>query len=257
MDRFVARTDDLVVEELDGGLVIYDGQEAQAHYLDASASAVWRACRQPGTEGEIVGAAGIDSTEGETVLSQLIDLGLVEPEAGSAYSRRTVLRTAVKVGLGGAVAAPIISAVVPMAAAAQSVHTPPPGIQGPLTPGYWKNHQSSTTPLLPQTLGTYVVMTFAQAVAVFNNMNFGGTNAFNGLAGHLLATELNIKLNALNGTTTPVCATAAVTAANNLLTSVHYTGPSGTYHPTSAQRDLAVALANTLNSYNNGSATCS
>lgn len=251
MDRFVARTNDLVVEEFDGGLVIYDGRDAQAHYLDPSATAVWRACRQPKTESEIVGAAGLDATSGETALSQLIDLGLVEAEAGSRYSRRVVLRTAAKVGLAGTVAAPIISAVVPAAAAAVS------GMAKPLTPGFWKNHPAATTPLLPQPLGSYfTVMTFAQAennngTGVFNNMNFGGNNAFNGLAGHLLAAELNVA----NGVKPP-CALAAISEANAFLTGVHYIGPTGTYFPTSAQKAEAVTIAGLLNNFNNGSLTC-
>lgn len=127
-DRFVVRGDDTVVEEFDGGLVIYDGREARAHWLDPTASAVWRACREPRTEAEIAGHARLDGARCEIVLSQLIDLGLVEAERGSGYSRRAVLRTAAKVGLGGAMAAPIISAVVPVAAAAASGGLPRPPI---------------------------------------------------------------------------------------------------------------------------------
>lgn len=248
MDRFVARTNDLVVEELDGGLVIYDGRDARAHYLDPNAVAVWRACDQPGTQTEILGAAGLDATRGEMVLSELIDLGLVEAEPGSRYSRRVVLRTAAKVGIGGAIAAPIISAAVPVAAAAQSHKSG----ATPLTPGFWKNHQSATTPLLPQPLGNYyTVSTFAKATSVFGNMNFGGSNSFNGLAGHLLAAELNVA----NGAGVP-CAQQAISEANTLLTQVMYKGPSISYSPTPSQRSWAVELATLLNNFNNGSSTC-
>jgi len=131
--RFVARTQDVVVEELDGGLVIYDGREAQAHWLDPSATAVWRACREPRTEAEIAGAAGLEGPTCGVVLYQLIDLGLVEPRSGPGYSRRAVIQTAAKLGLAGAIGAPIISAVVPAAAAALSAmpaqpQPPAPGV---------------------------------------------------------------------------------------------------------------------------------
>ena len=248
MDRFVARTDDLVVEELDGGLVIYDGRDARAHYLDPSAAAVWRACQELGTEPEILGSAGLDATSGETVLLELIDLGLVETESGSRYSRRVMLQTAAKVGLGGAIAAPIISAIVPAAAAANSFKKGTPCY----TPGYWKNHQGPCTKLLPQPLGRYcTVGLFVAATNQFSNMNFGGSNAFNGLAGHLLAAELNVS----NGAGT-LCAQQAISEATTLLTSVLYTGPFRSYSPTPTQRSWAVELGNLLNNFNNGSPTC-
>jgi hypothetical protein len=249
MDRFVARTNDLVVEELDGGLVIYDGQEAKAHYLDEGATAVWRACHEPKTEPEIAGAVGLDETSGEVVLSQLIALGLVEAEPGSRYSRRAMLGTAAKVGLGGAMAAPIISAFVPAAAAATSTRRPGTPCY---TPGYWKNHQGPCSRLLPQPCGNYyTVSSFLAATSLFANMNFGGSNVFNGLAAHLLAAELNVANGA--GVT---CALQAISEANTLLTSVLYTGPFRSYSPTATQRSQAVSIAGLLENYNNGSLTC-
>lgn len=133
VDRFIATTVDIVVEELDGGLVIYNGLEAQAHWLDPSATAVWRACRESSTEAEIADAAGLEGPTCELLVSQLIDLGLVEARSASGYSRRAVLQTAAKVGLAGAIGAPIISAVVPAAAAALSAmpaqpQPPVPGV---------------------------------------------------------------------------------------------------------------------------------
>ena len=56
-------------------------------------------------------------------LAQLVDLGLVKSPLRAGYSRRTMLRTAARVGISGAIAAPIISAVVPVAAA----HASTPG----------------------------------------------------------------------------------------------------------------------------------
>jgi hypothetical protein len=256
VERLVARANDIVVEGLDDGLVIYDGRDAQAHWLDPGATAVWNACRQPRTETEIATAAGVDRSRCEIALSQLIDLGLVEAESGRGYSRRAVLRGAAKVGLAGAVAVPIMSTFVPAAAAAGSGGT---GSLSLYTPGYWKNHSLATTPLLPQTLGQYggftgfPVTTFAEAVLIFDNMNFGTGNGVNGLAGHLLAAELNVALNAAHGLTVPACATNAIAAANQFLASAGYTGVRS--YPSSLDAQ-ATALHIPLDKFNNGSLTC-
>src|SRR4029450_9458772 len=65
-----------------------------------------------------------------------------------------------------------------------------------LTPGYWKTHRAQTTALLPITLGNYTVSTFAKATSVFDSMNCrrpAANGAIGCLAGHLLATKLNLK----------------------------------------------------------------
>jgi hypothetical protein len=129
------------------------------------------------------------------------------------------------------------------------------------TPGYWKNHKAQTTALLPIKLGNYTVDTFTKAKAVFDKMNCSSTQANDALgclAGHLLASKLNVK----NGTEQQ-CISAAITAADNFLkglsvtyggktaTGVNYTGPSGTYRLTTTQRNLAVAIKGDLDKYNN------
>ena len=131
----------------------------------------------------------------------------------------------------------------------------------PRTPGYWKNHQTQTTALLPLSLGNYPVDTFAKATAVFNNMNCGTSkpnDAVGCLAGHLLATELNVK------DMGDACITSAVDAATRFLkgqsttyagitaTGINYTGPNATYTLSSTQRNLAIAIKNALDKYNNG-----
>jgi hypothetical protein len=135
-----------------------------------------------------------------------------------------------------------------------------------LTPGYWKTHLTTGTPntaqFLPQKLGDFSVSSTTIATAVWNSMNCGNAdtnsqNALGCLAGHLLATELNLA----NHTNT--CIQGAVDAANAFLkagdfmaaTGVQgYAGPTGTtYTLTSAQRAQAIALKNPLDAYNNGS----
>jgi hypothetical protein len=131
----------------------------------------------------------------------------------------------------------------------------------PRTPGYWKNHEARTTSLLPISLGNFPVGTFSGALAVFNNMNCGSSHpndATGCLAGHLLASKLNVKGLA------PVCIQPAIDKADAFLkgqsvtyagitaTGVNYTGPTGTYPLTSTQRSLAIALKRALDKYNNG-----
>jgi len=118
------------------------------------------------------------------------------------------------------------------------------------TPGFWKNHQTQTTVLLPRSLGGYTVDTSAKAAAVFDVMNCGNnskqTNGAAGcLAGHLLAAKLNVA----NGGDT--CINSTILDADAFLTSLPYTGP-GTYSLTAAQRADAIALKNKLDTYNNG-----
>jgi len=152
-----------------------------------------------------------------------------------------VLRTAAKVGLAGAVAAPIISTFVPAAAAAHSGgnhHT------GALTPGYWKNHQNATTALLTQNLGAYPVSSFANATSVFANMNCGNSssqNALGCLAGQLLAAKLNVANGVPNS-----CISAVIQSADSLLIKDKYVGPGGTYTLSQQDRNTAIQLAGML-----------
>jgi Prealbumin-like fold domain len=131
----------------------------------------------------------------------------------------------------------------------------------PLTPGYWKNHKPETTKLLPITLGNYVVGTFTKAASVFDNMNCSSTTdngAIGCLAGHLLATKLNLK-NMSSPCILPVVQKAdaflkgqSVSYAGITATGINYTGPAANYTLTSAQRNLAIALKSAMDKYNNG-----
>jgi hypothetical protein len=112
------------------------------------------------------------------------------------------------------------------------------------TPGYWKNHKAATTALLPQTLGTYVVSTFAEAKAVFVAMKC--SNAADCLAGHLLAAELDVA----NGSST--CINSVIAAANTLLKNAGYNGPLSV-NLTGATAAKAKSLASQLDKYTNDS----
>jgi hypothetical protein len=152
---------------------------------------------------------------------------------------------------------------------ALSVPTPPPPASLPLTPGYWKNHLAPvsatckpkdgcsnngpwTNSYLPISLGGYSVNTTAKVTDVFAAMNCASPT--NCLAGHLLATKLNVA----NGSDT--CISTTIGKADAFLsggvadgvTGVTYIGPSGTYSLTSAQSTEALALKSKLDNYNNG-----
>lgn len=113
-----------------------------------------------------------------------------------------------------------------------------------LTPGYWKNHQTATTALLPQTLGGYSVTTFAEAQAIFDAMKCNAPA--NCLAGHLLAAELDVA----SGSAT--CISPVIANANTFLSSIGYAGV-GSYTLTSTQASTALSLEVALDSYTNDS----
>jgi hypothetical protein len=130
----------------------------------------------------------------------------------------------------------------------------PPGIAN-LTPGFWKNHRSATTPLLPQPLGNYTVHTFDQAVAVLSGMGCGSAGRINCMAGMLLAAELNLA----NGGVQCASVLSEVAAANQLLKDVGYNGPgvATSKTPTAAQLAQAQTLHDELSAYNiDGIPTC-
>jgi hypothetical protein len=132
------------------------------------------------------------------------------------------------------------------------------------TQGYWKTHADATTALLPQTVGSYAVITFADALAVFNaNCSSSKAGDLIGcLAAQLLAAKLNL------ASATDPCIQPTVTKAVAFLsggtvtvggvtaTGVTYTGPSGTYTLSASQRAVAETLKNALDRYNNNKKGC-
>ena len=133
------------------------------------------------------------------------------------------------------------------------------------TQGYWKTHADATTALLPQTLGSYAVITFADALAVFNAMNCSSSKAadlIGCLAAQLLAAKLNLA-NASDPCIQPTVTKAAaflsggtVTAGGVTATGVTYTGPSGTSTLSASQRAVAETLKDALDRYNNNKKGC-
>jgi hypothetical protein len=166
-----------------------------------------------------------------------------------------------------------------------------------LTPGYWKNHLANSNSkgpfystdcktvsksggscstqgpwaiqYLPLSLGNYAVDSsggigaIIKAAKVFQAMNCSSSkpqDAIGCLAGHLLATKLNLA----NGSPQFPCILQTVANADAFLSGqtvngvpgINYVGPSGTYALTAAQRALAVSLKTTMDNYNNSSLSC-
>ena len=115
MGEFVACSEGFVVEALDDGLVVYDPRSGQAHWLDRDAAAVWRACARPAGETHIAQVTNVPAPACAQTLERLRVLGLVTAAGG--MSRRGALQAAARVGVAGAVGAPIVSALIPVAAA--------------------------------------------------------------------------------------------------------------------------------------------
>lgn len=118
----LGRTKDLVVQELNGEVLIYDLRDHRAFCLNETSSLVWTACdgntpvnqigKRIGSE-DVVWLA-LDQLKEERLLENGVDAD--GPFAG--ISRRDVIR---KIGLGTAIALPVVASIVaPTAASAQS-----------------------------------------------------------------------------------------------------------------------------------------
>lgn len=130
LQRPVARSGGLVVEELDGETLIYDVKSHDAHCLNESALLIWEACDGTVTvEGlvELLDARGFPEAESLVwmTLKRLSRLGLFEdeiamPRQGARYSRKEAMRMMGRAA-GLALAAPLVTSIVaPLAAQAAS-----------------------------------------------------------------------------------------------------------------------------------------
>ncbi len=118
----LGRTNDLVVQELDGEVLIYDLRDHRAFCLNETSSLVWKACdgntpvdeigKQIGNEDIVLLA--LDQLKEERLLEQ----GANADGPFNGMSRRDVIR---KIGLGTVIALPVVASIVaPTAASAQS-----------------------------------------------------------------------------------------------------------------------------------------
>jgi len=120
----VARTDRLIVRELDGETLIYDCDRDTAACLNEAAAKVWRLCDGRITVAGIADRLDYDERAVWLALEQLTKSHLLlgpialPKEMRTARSRREVVRA---LGLGAAVMIPIVTSItVPVPAQAQS-----------------------------------------------------------------------------------------------------------------------------------------
>jgi hypothetical protein len=115
------RTEDLVVEHVDGGMVVYDQRTNAAHWLDPDAAAVCRMADGRRTLDEVADSCELSKAAVADVLLRLHGLDLLTDEGDRNVSRRAALTRIAKLGGAAAVLAPVISSVVvPSAMAAGS-----------------------------------------------------------------------------------------------------------------------------------------
>jgi hypothetical protein len=125
-EQFVprARKEDLVVQELESEVLVYDLKRHKAHCLNLAAALVWKHCDGKSTVSAVARKveAELPTTSGEETvlyaLGQLSKFQLLDPDEGTAQatslsttgqrssmSRRDFLR---KAGVGAAIAVPVI-----------------------------------------------------------------------------------------------------------------------------------------------------
>jgi hypothetical protein len=117
-----ARADDLVIEEVEDELLVYDRVTDYAHCLSATAARVWRACDGQATPKALGAELDLDAATVSRALEELADRELLDSgqrlDADNGVTRRQVAVRAAKLGTAAATAPLILSVTAPMAAAA-------------------------------------------------------------------------------------------------------------------------------------------
>jgi hypothetical protein len=123
-----ARSDDLVIEEVDNELLVYDSTNKRAHCLAATAARVWRACDGYSDASAISEALELDAEVVSQALDELDALELLDTHGlnvvqagsgnGDGLTRRQLAKRSASVGAGVAAAPLVYSLAVPSPAAA-------------------------------------------------------------------------------------------------------------------------------------------
>src|SRR5436190_3039411 len=122
-----ARSEDLIVQEVEDEVLVYDTASSRAHCLSADAAAVWRAADGAKSEAVLADELGLDSEVVTRALGELEELELIEARPvvevnGNGHTRREFGLKAAKVG-GAVAAGPMIYSIVAPTALA-TVSTP-------------------------------------------------------------------------------------------------------------------------------------
>lgn len=125
----VSRKDEIVIQELDGEVLIYDLRSNKAFCLNATSAAIWKLCDGGKSVADIAGRVAKDFKASNSedlvwlALDQLNKEKLISdsPDLGTRFegmSRRQIIK---KIGLGSLVALPVVAGLVaPPAVLAQT-----------------------------------------------------------------------------------------------------------------------------------------
>jgi hypothetical protein len=117
----LARSADLIVDNIGDELLVYDTSTNRAHSLNTVSAAVWKACDGTRNANEIAVHIDLDLAAVELALDNLSDVELISGHRRTGISRRTALRRITVGAAGLAVALPVIRSIsAPTAAMAGS-----------------------------------------------------------------------------------------------------------------------------------------
>lgn len=117
----LARSDELVVEEIAEEVLIYDQRTDQAHCLSTAPARVWRACDGTTSAEQLGVELELDAATVARALEELEACGLLETGAKAGVTRREAATRFAKLGAVGAAAPLIWSIVGPISEAAATV----------------------------------------------------------------------------------------------------------------------------------------
>jgi len=125
----LARTEDMVVQDLPDEVLVYDLRNHKAHCLNRTAAFVWNRCDGRSTPDEIaemmekewqspVSVDAVWFTLNKLSKADLLHERIVLPQSKSGMSRRTAIR---RLGIGALMIPAVISIVAPTAMAGSSI----------------------------------------------------------------------------------------------------------------------------------------
>jgi hypothetical protein len=123
----LARSQGLLVEEVDSEKVVFDSESKQAHCLTPLAAVVFGNCDGETSSTELARIASgqlagpVDQAQVEDALAQLAERGLLASASPSGISRREMVRKGAVAGAAAAAAASLIFTVDPPVAQAAAV----------------------------------------------------------------------------------------------------------------------------------------
>jgi hypothetical protein len=120
----LARSADLIIEELGDEILVYDTKTDQGHSLSPEAAKVWRACNGTTSAERLSVKLGLDQDTVNRALEELSNCDLLEVRptiVADGSTRREVTIKLAKVGAAAAAAPLILSVAAPAAYAAATV----------------------------------------------------------------------------------------------------------------------------------------